>query len=208
MKPISKQESNFHSRDAIYDISGFANNKDYLPFIIQDGWLTELQANVIPIQVIKDVDLVKDKSTLVRVNVANAKDDSEQITVALFFNNTNIENKTQTVPSNNSTNFDFWHIPSVTGTNLEYRAEMSSANSSSTDEQSKFVDVVWTMCDAKMMQIIKGLSSYILFRICSNLRKRYPNGHFWTAGYFCDGIGNNDFEQTYSYIENQEMHHA
>ena len=100
--------------------------------------------NIIPIQVIENVDLVKDKSTLVRVNVANAKDDSEQITVALFFNNTNIENKTQTVPSNNSTNFDFWHIPSVTGTNLDYRAEMSSANSSSTDEQSKFVDVVWT----------------------------------------------------------------
>ena len=70
------------------------------------------------------------------------------------------------------------------------------------------VDCPRTMCDAKMMQIIKGLSSYILFRICPNLRKRYPDGHFWSAGYFCDGIGNNDFEQTYSYIENQQKHHA
>ena len=70
------------------------------------------------------------------------------------------------------------------------------------------VDCPRTMCDAKMMQIIKGLSSYILFRVCPNLRKRYPDGHFWTEGYFCDGIGNNDFEQTYSYIENQELHHA
>ena len=70
------------------------------------------------------------------------------------------------------------------------------------------VDCPRTMCDAMMMQIIKGLFSYILFRICPNLRKRYPQGHFWTAGYFCDGIGNSDFEQTYSYIENQDLHHA
>ena len=33
------------------------------------------------------------------------------------------------------------------------------------------VDCPRTMCDAKMMQIIKGLSSYILFRICPNLRR-------------------------------------
>jgi putative transposase len=31
------------------------------------------------------------------------------------------------------------------------------------------VDCPRTMCDAKMMQIIKVLSSYILFRICPNL---------------------------------------
>ncbi|MBU1988050.1 MAG: transposase, partial [Nanoarchaeota archaeon] len=40
---------------------------------------------------------------------------------------------------------------------------------------------------------IKGLSSYLLFRICPNLRKRYPRGHFWNEGYFCDGVGNSDF---------------
>ena len=40
------------------------------------------------------------------------------------------------------------------------------------------VDVPRTMSDAYLLQIIKGLSSYILFRICPNLRKRYPNGHF------------------------------
>lgn len=69
-------------------------------------------------------------------------------------------------------------------------------------------DAPRTMNDAQLMQIIKGLSSYILFRICPNLRKRYPKRHFWNAGYFCDGVGNSDYERAYSYVENQELHHA
>ncbi len=69
------------------------------------------------------------------------------------------------------------------------------------------VDCPRTMCDAKMIQIIKGLSSYLLFRICPNLRKRYSKGHFWNAGYFCCSVGN-QFEQVFSYIEHQELHHA
>jgi len=68
-------------------------------------------------------------------------------------------------------------------------------------------DVPRTMSDAKALQIIKGLSSYILFRICPNLRKRYPEGHFWSEGYFCEGVGNSDYAATYAYVENQEMHH-
>ena len=70
------------------------------------------------------------------------------------------------------------------------------------------VDCPRTMSDAQLMQIIKGLSSYLLFRICPNLRKRYPKGHFWNGGYFCDGVGVSDFEQSYDYIANQELHHA
>ena len=64
-----------------------------------------------------------------------------------------------------------------------------------------------TISDAKLMQIIKGLSAYILFRLCPELRKRYPRGHFWNKGYFCEGVGSN-FDRVYSYIENQELHHA
>ena len=70
------------------------------------------------------------------------------------------------------------------------------------------VDVPRTMSDSFALQIIKGLSSYLLFRICENLRKRCPKGHFWHEGYFCDGVGNSDYAQTYAYIENQELHHA
>ena len=50
------------------------------------------------------------------------------------------------------------------------------------------VDCPRTMSDAKLMNLLKGFSSYLLFRICPNLRKRYPKGHFWNGGYFCDGV--------------------
>jgi len=63
-----------------------------------------------------------------------------------------------------------------------------------------------TLSDAQLMQIIKGLSAYILFRICPELRLRYPRGNFWNKGYFCDGCGS-DFDRAYKYIENQELHH-
>ena len=69
------------------------------------------------------------------------------------------------------------------------------------------VDCPRTMSVAKLLQIIKGLSSYILFRICPNLRLRYPKGHFWSEGYFCASCGS-DFKKAYSYIEKQEEHHS
>lgn len=69
------------------------------------------------------------------------------------------------------------------------------------------VDCPRTISDAMLMQIIKGLSSYILFRICLDLRKRYPKGEFWNDGYFCASCGS-DFEKAMSYIKNQEMHHG
>ena len=69
------------------------------------------------------------------------------------------------------------------------------------------VDCPRTISDAKLMQIVKGLSSYILFRLCPELRKRYPRGNFWNRGYFCAGCGT-DFERALSYIKNQEIHHS
>lgn len=69
------------------------------------------------------------------------------------------------------------------------------------------VDCPRTMCDAKLLQIIKGGSSFLLFRFCPNLRKRYPKGHFWNGGYFCCSVGAN-FDAVFEYIEKQELHHA
>ena len=69
------------------------------------------------------------------------------------------------------------------------------------------VDCPRTLSDAQLMQIVKGLSAYILFRICPELRLRYPRGHFWNKGYFCNGCGS-DFEKSMRYIENQELHHS
>jgi putative transposase len=63
-----------------------------------------------------------------------------------------------------------------------------------------------TVSDSALMQIIKGLSSYILFRLCPDFRKRYPRGEFWNDGYFCEGCGS-DFDKALRYIENQEQHH-
>ncbi|PIO00922.1 IS200/IS605 family transposase, partial [Candidatus Pacearchaeota archaeon CG09_land_8_20_14_0_10_30_9] len=58
-----------------------------------------------------------------------------------------------------------------------------------------------------LLQIIKGSSSYLVFRLCPNLRKRYPKGHFWNEGYFCCSIGSN-YETVFEYIKNQELHHS
>ena len=69
------------------------------------------------------------------------------------------------------------------------------------------VDCPRTISDAQLMQIIKGLSAYLLFRICPDLRKRYPRGSFWNGGYFCAGCGS-DFERAVEYIQNQELHHS
>ena len=69
------------------------------------------------------------------------------------------------------------------------------------------VDCPRTMCDSKLLQILKGGSSYILFKICPNLRKRYPRGHFWNGGYFCCSVGV-DYDRVFEYVKNQELHHA
>jgi putative transposase len=69
------------------------------------------------------------------------------------------------------------------------------------------VDCPRTMSIAELMQIIKGLSSYILFRLCPDFRKRYPKGEFWNDGYFCASCGN-DFEKAMNYIRNQKLHHS
>ena len=69
------------------------------------------------------------------------------------------------------------------------------------------VDCPRTMSVAKLMQIIKGLSSYILFRLCPDFRKRYPKGHFWNRGYFCASCGS-DFDKAMNYIKNQRLHHS
>ena len=70
------------------------------------------------------------------------------------------------------------------------------------DHVHSIIDCPRTMSDAQLMQIIKGLSSYLLFRICPELRKRYPNGNFWNAGYFCCSVGA-DFDRVFDYIKNQ-----
>lgn len=68
------------------------------------------------------------------------------------------------------------------------------------------VDCPRTFSDSKLAQIVKGLSAYILFRLCPELRKRYPRGSFWNEGYFCCSIGS-DFDRVFDYVKNQELYH-
>ena len=67
------------------------------------------------------------------------------------------------------------------------------------------VDCPRTFSDAKLLQIIKGASSYLIFRICPDMRNRYPQGHFWTTGYFCCSVGA-EFDRVFDYVKNQQMH--
>ena len=69
------------------------------------------------------------------------------------------------------------------------------------------VDCPRVLSDAQLIQIIKGLSAYLLFRICPELRLRYPRGNFWNKGYFCQGCGT-DFDLALSYVQNQEIRHS
>ena len=68
------------------------------------------------------------------------------------------------------------------------------------------VDCPRTFSDAKLLQIIKGASAFLIFRLCPNSRKRYPRGHFWSAGYFCCSIGA-EFDSVFEYVKNQDLHH-
>ena len=69
-------------------------------------------------------------------------------------------------------------------------------------------DVPRVMSDAKALQLIKGFSSYLLFRLCPDFRKRYPQGEFWSDGYFCEGVGSKDFGEVFDYVKNQWKHHS
>ena len=64
------------------------------------------------------------------------------------------------------------------------------------------------MTDSKARMLLKGRSAYLIFRNRGNIRLRYPQGHFWSAGSCAVTVGYNDLSSMIKYIENQEMHHG
>lgn len=68
------------------------------------------------------------------------------------------------------------------------------------------VDCPRTICDAKLVQLIKGFSSYLLFRLSPSIRAQYWGGAFWSEGYFLCSVGA-DFDAVFEYVKNQELHH-
>jgi putative transposase len=59
----------------------------------------------------------------------------------------------------------------------------------------------------KATQLLKGRSSYEMFRKHPNLRNRYWSGHYWSPGKFYRSVGSIDLEQTKEYVRNQEDIH-
>ena len=56
---------------------------------------------------------------------------------------------------------------------------------------------------AKIMQTLKGKSSFMLQREFPELRKRYWGQHLWARGYFCATVEAITEELVQAYIENQ-----
>ena len=64
------------------------------------------------------------------------------------------------------------------------------------------------MSDVKAVNLLKGFTSFLLFRLVPNFRKRYPKGALWSQGYFSATVGFSDLEKTISYVNNQDTHHC
>ncbi len=56
---------------------------------------------------------------------------------------------------------------------------------------------------SRLVQRLKGKSSYQLFGEFEHLRKQFWGRHFWARGYFCCSSGNVTDEVVRAYIENQ-----
>jgi len=63
------------------------------------------------------------------------------------------------------------------------------------------------MTEIKAVNLLKGLTSYLLFRLVPKLRLRYPKGNLWSSGYFATIVGFSDLEKTIDYVNNQDLHH-
>ena len=72
------------------------------------------------------------------------------------------------------------------------------------DHLHAFVSLPFSMSVSKAMQLLKGGSSYRMFRLHPKFRLRYPRGHFWSAGHFSRSISNVTSAAVEKYIENHE----
>ena len=61
---------------------------------------------------------------------------------------------------------------------------------------------------SKIVQLIKGASSYLFFKFHPKARLRYPRRHLWSKGKFISSVGFTDLDFTISYVLHQEEHHG
>ena len=64
-----------------------------------------------------------------------------------------------------------------------------------------------SMSQSKALQLLKGGSSYLIFRKKEKFRLRYPKGHFWSPGAYAGSVGYNTIDVVDSYVKNQDDIH-
>jgi putative transposase len=65
-----------------------------------------------------------------------------------------------------------------------------------------------TMSVSKALQLLKGASSYELFRRQPLFRYRYARGSFWSPGKFYRSVGDADTTTVLEYVKNQQLQQA
>lgn len=59
------------------------------------------------------------------------------------------------------------------------------------------------MIDIRALQLLKGTTSFYLFRLSAVFRRRYPRGHLWSKGSFAATVGFAQLETVVNYVRNQ-----
>ena len=67
------------------------------------------------------------------------------------------------------------------------------------------VSIPNTMSISYAVQLLKGYSSYRVFKEMPWHRLRYFKGHFWTAGYSNGSVGSRDERTLQNYIRRQDI---
>ncbi len=62
-----------------------------------------------------------------------------------------------------------------------------------------------TMSVSKAFHLLKGASSWVLFRVIPNFRKRYPRGHLWGIGGKFRSVGDVDTQTVVGYVNRQNQ---
>lgn len=75
------------------------------------------------------------------------------------------------------------------------------------DHVHMLVSLPKNMTDSRALALLKGGSSYLIFKNNEKFSLRYPKRHFWSAGSCAVTVGYNDLDSMTDYIMNQETHH-
>jgi putative transposase len=75
----------------------------------------------------------------------------------------------------------------------------------STDHIHLFVSIPPQVTISRLVQRLKGKTSFKLLNEFSHLRKTYWGRHFWARGYFCCSSGNVTDDIIKQYIESQDV---